>query len=436
MSSITAYERFMATLERLARYYWWLDDLRRDIAQGRFVVRVPRVAEAAFSLPGLANLSYFWCRNRRCGWVGTRGRCVQRGRTLICPECGQPVTQAYVGAPMTEGATLLYYRIDSAGPYRLQPVTRAIGSYCRFLGTYKHLVVADEERPVASLTFACPDPTARCRNKSPEGFCLDSSGRPIRLRFPSYRGERYRPSHLSEALTKSLTISAYDIKESIPLNYDREVLVGVEDVRLGSVTVYEVCIAYLLGHPYARRRERIPVVTVIDGRPTMLGRKLKTEGLLFRLERNAVERAHRDLIERGFSEARADAFTITHTFAHTILNALPILSGLSPSEFGEAVWVREDTSDYEVLIYDNSKGGIGGIRSVTYEGREILPDLYSYLPNSADCKRGCEVACRACTFFERCGMLNYALNRHAIPYIVNLDYCRRLWAREVLGRET
>ena len=115
-----------------------------------------------------------------------------------------------------------------------------------------------------------------------------------------------------------------------------------------------------------------------------------------------------------------------HTFSHAVLNTMPILTGLSPFEFGESIWASDDSYDYEVLIYDDSKGSIGGVRSVI-SNQSIIHDLYAFLVN-VDCRRGCETACRACLFFERCGMLNRNLNRHALTSLIDLDKCRELYS--------
>ena len=445
-ASINAFRRFITLLEKLERRYWWMDlsKLRRDVEENRFRVLVPNFVNASFKRPGIADLGFFWCKN--CGRIGLFPRDYQwLGSDIVCKYCGNYVTQAFVGAPRARRArerSIEYYYYITPGwlqrraEYRILPIRTAIDGYCRILKKYKLLVIIDEDRPLATLTFKCPDRSRPCPQRDSEGFCLDRYGRRIRLFF-GRRGElRYFPSQPSEALIKPLVLSTYDARGGNSIDYDKNALPGVEEVRLAPVTVYEICILLLLGHPYARYSERIPLVVADSEGPVMLGRKLKTEGILFRLKSEIVEHAHKLLRERGFSEERADGLVITHTFAHAVLNALPILTGLSPSEFGEAIWTYEEGGYYEILIYDNSKGSIGGVRSIVYNGRELLPDLYAYLPNSADCTRGCEVACRACTFFERCGMLNYVLNRHAIPYIVDLDYCRRQWSPGVPSYES
>lgn len=407
---MTLRDKVVRLLEVLRQRYPWLGlgTIIDKIRQGEFVFVRPHEVKTSFEFKGTADLSFFWCR--RCGYLGKKVQFRQHGSKIICPSCGSTARQSYVGAPLYRGARdVKEYSGMEGDRYEIAPIRNAIDAWCSRSKRLKRLVVEDEERPMATLRFRCPDPESSCtyRQRCREGL----------LYFPSQEGERLIPSHLSEGLTKALVISVYEEKGcGERLSFSAEALPGVEEVKITEVKVYEMAVALLIGHPYARYSERRVALPTVDGVVQMLGRAIETEGIIFRLRQSTIERAQKALAERGFSVGDGE---IAHSLAHVILNSLPHLSGLSPSEFSECLGVAEEGGHVlETLIYDNSIGGIGGVRSLKREG-SLNPDLYYYFISGVECRRDCEAACRACLFFERCGMLNRMLNRHALAYIVD-----------------
>jgi len=424
-----AYTKFITLLERVERRFWWVDfsSLKNAIERGDFRIAEVEEVQANFNYGGTGNLRFFWCRrcNRILEAFAAWG-CAISGSSMMCVQCRGRATQAYVGAPRWRRGRKPIEYYDSSGQVSSTLVPISEVAWCRSIRGYRALRVVDEGRPIASATFACPNNRVPCSNRDPQGYCLTSSGRRQRLFFPSRRGVKHYPSHISEALTKPLILSTYNVGEGEPVSFDCNALPGVEEVQLAPVRIYELGILIFLGHSYASYSERMPRIPKDSRGPFMLGRKFETEGLVFRLKESSVQCTCDDLRERGFRSN--DATVVAHSFAHAVLNALPLLSGLSPSEFGESLFVREKEGDYEVVVYDNSKGSIGGVRSIVEEekgSRELTPDIYAYFASAAECKRGCEAACRACLFFERCIFLNKILNRHALRQIVSISGCRQ-----------
>lgn len=421
-----AYDKFIALLRKVECRFWWLDfsTLWEAIKAGSFRVAEVEEAQASFYYGGTGDLRFFWCR--KCNRILEAFRdCKISGSGMQCSWCNGRATQAYVGAPRWGRGRKAIEYYDSSGQASGALVPISGVAWCSRAGGYKALRVADEGRPIASATFACSNNQVQCPDRDGQGYCL-TNGRRQRLFFVPRGGATYYPSHISEALTKPLILSTYDVGEGEPLSFDRGALPGVDEVQLAPVRVYEVGVLIFLGHSYARYSERLPRIPRDSKGPFMLGRKFKTEGLVFRLNKSLVQRACADLRERGFRAN--DATVVAHSFAHAAINSLPLLSGLSPSEFGESLFVSEEEGDCEVVIYDNSKGSIGGVRSAVEGGagsRELAPEIYAHFASAAECKRGCETACRACLFFERCIFLNRVLNRHALCQIASVSGCRQ-----------
>ena len=425
--SMSAYEKFITTLQRLSNRFPWISYIMEQIERGNFRIWIPNRVEAKHELDSAANLGYYWCS--RCGWVGISPTIID-GRPM-CPSCNRrsvkiQVVQAYVGAPKAQrrwgGNRVIHINVGGRGgsDYIILPISAAINTYCRHLRKFKNLQITNRERPVASLRFSCPNPNYSCGYRADNNLCTEE---PKTLIFRRSIDRRYFPSHLSEGLTKAFVVSTYDTLREIEVSFENDILPGIDSIYLVKVKIYEVCIAILFGHQYSRYSERIVALPSDDYGPCTLARHIETEGLLFKLKPEYVERAKAELSNKHY---RSDSLIVLHTFSHAVLNTMPILTGLSPFEFGESVWASDDSYDYEVLIYDDSKGSIGGVRSVI-SNHSIIHDLYAFLVN-VDCRRGCETACRACLFFERCGMLNRNLNRHALTSLIDLDKCRELYS--------
>jgi len=182
---------------------------------------------------------------------------------------------------------------------------------------------------------------------------------------------------------------------------------------VGGFTVTVLTIMYLLGHPYSGRYRRLPVFDVdSQGKFIFLGRKLETEGLLVKLDYDAVEKIGEPI--------KATPLTVAHSISHIILLALTRLTGLSPSEFGEAVFIDKSERVAEILIYDNSPGGIGGVRTVAKDVADFVEYICDF---SRPCPRMCRSACRACVFYETCAFGNMFLSWRAAEKAVNRSAC-------------
>jgi ATP-dependent helicase YprA (DUF1998 family) len=91
---------------------------------------------------------------------------------------------------------------------------------------------------------------------------------------------------------------------------------------------------------------------------------------------------------------------------------------VDPREIEESILKNRDGS-YEILIYDDSPGGVGATRAVVDLG---MPDLVEEMRRfvSLPCPRGCLSACRACLYLEGCGSLNKGLSWIAAKTLLSL----------------
>jgi len=433
MSARGVKDRFVKHLRMLSQEYQYIPALSRvfdyiaNKAQaGQVVVEIPQVVHAAYERRDVADLRWFWCP--RCGIIEHAGQL----RNFRCPNCGEAVVQGYVGPPTLAipATTFIPIKVRPPSPRArgirelIRPTIDVVGLWCSRLGRRKLVRARDPERPVASLTLYCPSPSnPGCNYYGPDGRCSEPPARG-RVFFPQPSGEFYSPYPPSEALTRSFCISLHAVKETRSVAFEEELIPGVESIELAKVNICELAISIGVGAPYSGRSKRKHYLVLSrNDNPYLLGRKLPTEALIVRLKACAVENVVNWLRSRKFE---ASPFIVVHTMAHALLNIAPLITGLTPMEFGECVWIDEEEGEYECIIYDDAKGGVGGVRTLVKDG-ELDYDLYRYIPAVIDCPRACEAACRACVFSPRCFMLNYRLNRHAIAQgIVDLSKCRQL----------
>jgi hypothetical protein len=237
--------------------------------------------------------------------------------------------------------------------------------------------------------------------------------------------ERYRPITISEGSTKPLRIAIHNFRpqdaSSIDFNHDE--LPGVSHVLfVKKLEIFQFSIALAIGLPYASIRRR-PVVLFADvgpdgeERPYVLARQLITEGLIFKLSEGVVK----DIVEewarrRPGVPAEVQLSTLYHTVSHASLKPLPMMAGLDASEFGESF----SSIDNEIAVFDNSPGGIGGVRTIVEEesGR-LRGDYVAQLLNSTLCQMDCEWSCKACLHVANCGWVNRQLQREMLRRIIN-----------------
>jgi len=432
---------FLDEVTRLSEEIPYIWPALRRVAQAargnKLVVKVPKKVITELRMEQVADLAYFWCP--KCGVIYERPQ--QR-----CQLCRGRLVQAYLGAPrretpagtpfvISEGLRLGGRR-GGAYDYLFIPIVNAIAiGKCpirRRRRKLKKVVRLNPERPLASLAYACPYDDGLAK-KCQYGREITYNGATIRLctywpgylKMPRRQNETIMLAPPSEALTKAFSIILYKPINGQSVHFDPEFMPGVESISFAKVIVYQLTPMFLAGSPYARKYKRIPVIVYSsDSKLEVLGRKLESEGLLVKLKLDSVRHAINALKSKGFSKMRASEVVICHTMAHLFLITTPLVTGLSEIEFSEAVRADLDRSMCEFLIYDNSPGGIGGVRSLleeTYSGYELKTDFLGVISRRLECPRACLTACKACLFSATCIWLNYALNRHALQYIIDFE---------------
>jgi hypothetical protein len=408
------------------------DYLLEEFSKKNIKVIIPRRISVSLKFDGVINLEYFWCPV--CGRIYRYDAAL--GRNFVC-ACGGRLVQAYIAAP--------HYITDVSSTHRIpskedifHSVEKFVGIWCSNVKKIKRIVRINPERPVSSLVYACPDEARSCNFKSIINvggksipICRYESGRDASLRGKAYvvvRPQRRSNSVMkivppSEALTKPFSITLYKQvgEDKVDVEFEHECMPGISSITFTKVRVYQLTLALLAGAPYASKGDRVPVVVRReDGVVEILGRKMETDGLIIKLDPEKVTEVSETLTAAmGFDESESTPTVICHTIAHLFLTTAPIVAGLSEHEFGEALRVDPDQEVYEVLIYDNSPGGIGGIKSLVEENGEIKMDYLALIARRVECPRSCRLACKACLFTPNCMWLNYSLNRFAIRFIVD-----------------
>jgi len=397
----------------------------------RISFKVPIRVRCRLSSQG-CDVSEFWCPS--CGFL--YGHNDAFANFLRCPNCGAQLVQAYI-------FTSYFYQKPLRSP-QMGDVIRSIvddpNARCpRFKGETKRLIRADINRPVESLSWACPFNDIDCEYRSSfrvrgAHLCLYDETKTgsqkksediVRVKLPSWLrpsmlGTRlsysYTPTPLTEAITKPITLSIYSYKEdeATELDFSSKLFSGIERIFfVEKLEAFQFTLGLAVGYPSAPLRYRASTIireAEYGGRERVVifARQLVTEGLIFQLSENVVK----DLL------ADDDALFLHHSFAHALLKYLPLMTGLSPQEFFEAFSVP----DREVVVYDNAVGGIGGVRAVLENSRELRFDFQEHVAEVAKedyCPLGCTWACRACLFTENCGRLNRQLRRGLLERVLS-----------------
>jgi hypothetical protein len=309
----------------------------------------------------------------------------------------------------------------------------------------KRLKETNYERPMASLTWMCPFTPQElpCSERDSKGFCLysayanlrfrpdqDADGRirfvaPPRIRrrtaFAVGRLESYRPVTLSEGSTKPIRVALHDFQEAEPVDFHQDELKGVSEILyVKKLDIFQFTIALAVGLPYVSIRSR-PILILRDGEPRqerapfVLARQLTTEGLVIRLTQDARDKVLQNYAQPGVTPETL-LTKLYHTISHAFLKPLPMMSGLDAYEFLESF----SASDNEVAVYDNSPGGIGGIRTVVeegYGGFQLRPDYVAQLLNSMECPLDCSWSCKACLYIGNCIWINRQLKRQMLEEV-------------------
>jgi len=386
-----------------------LIEVLQKMKEDRVKIRIPENVVNVTKHGEVGDFSYFRCPN--CGYIAN-----QPG---YCPKCRRPLIHAYVGVPVdfggaTSPSKVGQYRGDVDNPFIL-PVTKIRSIYCpviRQSGGLKGLASLSRKRPLQSLAFVCPYDNIECKYRGPGNppRCLHGAeeGQQIQVFFPSVGGIKRVPVLPSEGFTKPYTKTVFSEVEIVE---NLNELSQFYEARFGRFRIWTITMFYLLGSNYTPRRSRKPLFEEdSEGNLVFSGRSMETEGLLLVLDWNKVK----EVVNRVKSyKVFADEYTVAHSVAHVALKAVVQLTGLSFTEFGEAVYVDKQNGIAEVLIYDDAPGGIGGVRAVV----DAKPDFADYLLlNSERCPRSCRQACRACLYVENCNSLNFNLSWLAAYY--------------------
>jgi len=438
--------RFIRTIEILMNkqsllntaLYNALNDILNKVRSGAAYVKYD-LDQVSYDtdVPPVVSFDYLICPSCNSIFSFNEARLRDDGY-YYCPRCGTRLVQAYVGVLHIGGVNRsTYVYVTSSGRqqgyYYVQPTSNILDIWCpQHRGVLKSLHATNPRRPFQSLRFVCPLNDESCmyydRNR---GFCRHGQQSPVIFQnIMGLQGGRSVMSKPSTAITKPFSITVFSPSPISELNLAvdaktvkevmRKVIPIIDDVQPGKFDVYELIIMYLLGHPYSRRLSRIPVIVQDQwGNVNFLGRRLQTDGILFKLDYQKVEEVVNE-INNIPGVVRVDPFTVAHSLSHVMLLALTRLTGLSPNEFGESIFVDEKGQVAEILIYDNSPQGIGGVKTAINNYSEFLSAICNF---AQPCPRACRSACRACIFFEACPFQNFSLSWRASTRAVDRGTC-------------
>ena len=392
-----------------------IDTALAYIEKGKVYVWKPGKIEAKYKSP-IGNFSFFMCPS--CGIILDSRKAA--ASNFKCRKCSVRMVHAYVGAPVSYSQALSPYVInvaDSAQMYDpiIAGVDKIPGITCPIKNDFKGLKPRDPNWPIASLAFTCPYDMKNCKYYD-NGWCNHyPNGNPGIVIFPQMRGGGRRiPALPSESLTKPYTVSIFrpgagieDISDDI--FFDR----SLGEAYYGRFKVWYITLFYMVGSPYLPRGLRRAVIH-IDSRDNLIamGRSMDVEGVLFRLRFDRVESISKALSLR--------INVVVHSIAHVVLKAAVRVSGLSYNEFGESTYVDEDSRVAELLVFDDSPGGIGGVKALRTAGPDACHRIWEA---AMMCPRSCLSACRGCLYIESCGRLNYGLSWRAAQYYLSSLKC-------------
>jgi hypothetical protein len=150
-----------------------------------------------------------------------------------------------------------------------------------------------------------------------------------------------------------------------------------------------------------------------------LSRHITTEGIVISLNENVISQIVSDWTQRRpNTEGRILSTILYHSASHAFLKCLPMVSGLDTSEFSESILSPQN----QIAVYDNSPGGIGGVRTVcegSSGGLHLSGDYAAQVLNSLDCQLDCSWSCKACLHTSTCGWLNRQLQREMLRSIID-----------------
>lgn len=372
-----------------------LEYILEKVNRSKASVYKPRTVYTELTVEDIGDFRFLRCPS--CGTIYEASSI----KSLRCNRCKKSLVHAYVGAPIDYGQRRQPYVINlsrkKSGDFIIMPTSYLLDIYCDTHKDLKGVKPLNPNRPIYSLQYTCPWSDESCPHYSSGDLCTQNKARIVM--FQRREGYKRVPSLPSEGLTKPFSLAVFD-KEEEKEDLTEDLGGGFFDqVMYGKFKVWFVTLFYLLGGASMPRRRRLPIIVESDGEVILIGRDMITEGVLFRLNTRKIASVK--------DQVRVDEPTLVHSISHVVMKAVIELSGLSPSEFGEAMYLSADSSTIELLVYDDSPGGIGGVRVL----KEYSADAREKIRRSREpCPRGCRRACRACLYLENCFMLNFDLS--------------------------
>lgn len=216
----------------------------------------------------------------------------------------------------------------------------------------------------------------------------------------------------SEQQTKPITITAfaYNHNRCLTLEPTAGEFAGVSEMLFcDDIEVVQATVAFRAGHERSYKKVYVFHTTNIGSATVVYipARCIRTKGLVVRVDRDAVAKVGKDLE----ASSGIDEWTALHTLSHAFLVKLPQITGLEGGDFGEAL----SSTSFEIAIFDNSQGGLGGVEGVVdRESKTLTPNYEWAVRESHQCPLACLRACKACLFTDSCYMLNTMLDRRIL----------------------
>jgi len=405
----------------------FIDKMKNDKIQ----VFTPESLSASFSYEGVVSLEYFICPACRNIY-----HLSEVDKDFKCKNCGEHLIPAYVGVPINDGSKGSVIHISSSpspgskGNYFILPVDKLRNVRCHKKESkrLKGLKPENPTRPIYTLRFTCPYKDDKCEFYY-NGYCTFGNGndkeRGGKVFFQKKEGYKIVIDRPNESVTKAYTevifykssfqkesISDIDAELTKLFNEYAKEETGdriFNKIELGEFEVKSITPFYLVGPSTSPRRNRsVFMINAEDNFLRVAGRSMRTTGLLFSLNYDRIKKVINKL---STLKITVDSYVVAHSVSHVMLKSIIMLTGLSPTEFGEAIFVTDKGENVaEVLIYDDSPGGLGGVKTI-----EDSPlDFWEYVKKSASpCPRACRRACRACLYLENCSSMNFSLNWYA-----------------------
>jgi len=319
----------------------------------------------------MMDLSMQWCT--KCGRVWdakTRSDCICGSKASCAPPIWY-ISKTGVGRTMyTSTARDLTISLNHY----------AVRGRMRIGSKIESLKIMNYSRPTSSL-FA------------------GTNGENIRLPLEVKTGPyKYVMGYPSEETTKPITLTVFAYDEADCQEEHGAKFPAIKKISYcHGLVVMQATMCYRIGSLLGKGSEKCYVYDERDNQLKVYVRIFNTDGIIISADTSAI------------SSAKLDNWTVLHTLSHAFLSPLPMTVGLESSNFAEAIM----SSKGEVAVFDNVKGGIGGVNGVSRD-RDAAQRLFFLAGQKARCPNECLHGCKACLFTDSCYMLNFGLDRYAL----------------------